>query len=403
MTSLEMFGFIPEYLIGEFVIDLYFSGCFFNVFKRYVRKSTMLFTCSPIHSWDQNDDTYVSDTKEINETMKEVKESLSVAKHEIDPVCKEWDKIKRGLHEYEYVYTSANPFKNLSELSPISRSYFKMKEMLKVFQIPVGKNAVCLAEAPGGFIQCLLETNVKEITGITLISNDYKTPYWNRMLFRERRVTFTKGISGDGDLYSLKNIFGFIQEIGKASAHLVTGDGGFDNSEDYNNQEINSLKLIYSEIFLALHIQEIGGCFICKLFDTFELETISLLYMLHTCYEKISFYKPCISRLSNSEKYVVCQGFKGYDTGMMNLMIHHFEDNQLYLDIPVSFYKDILKFTGHYCDTQIKSIEKGLEMIRNHTYLKDPTSHQISVGKQWCQTYQVSLNTKCKYLRGGLF
>jgi 23S rRNA U2552 (ribose-2'-O)-methylase RlmE/FtsJ len=342
------------------------------------------------------------DTSVITEVYdRTLREGLSSVKHKIDDVCREWDKIKRTLHDYEYVYTSANPTKNISRFSPISRSYFKMKEILRVFDIALTRDdtVTCLAEAPGGFIQCILETSVETVHGITLISEDKKTPYWNRMLCKEPRVAFHVGRSKDGDLYDFKNILGFIHELGHHTMSLVTGDGGFDNSDDYNNQERNSLKLIYSEIYLALHLQKEGGSFICKLFDTFERETISLLYVLRLCYKEVSFYKPCISRISNSEKYIVCKGFRGYETRLMNHMTHHFEDNHLHLDIPISFYNEIQDYTKLYGDQQKNSIERGLEMIHKRRYLRYPTTFQVDIAKEWCMTNNVPVNTRCQFLR----
>ena len=340
------------------------------------------------------------DTSVITETYDyKLKGELSTVKHKIDNVCNEWDKIKRSLHDHEFVYTSANPLKNVSSMSPISRSYFKMKEMSLRFEIQVeNEQVVCLAEAPGGFIQCLLETGVPMIHGITLLSDDKNTPYWNRILFKEPRVTFHEGVSKNGDLYDFKNILSYIQHFGKHTMNLVTGDGGFDNSDDYNNQERNSLKLLYSEIYLALHLQKVGGAFICKFFDTFEKETMSLIYILRLCYEEVSFYKPCISRLSNSEKYIICKGFRGYDTSLMNQLTHHFEDNQLYLDLPISFYNEIQNYNKIYGDQQKQCIEKGLYMIQSRNYSRKPTKSQICFATEWCTTYNIPINPRCHFL-----
>ena len=66
-------------------------------------------------------------------------------------------------------------------------------------------------------------------------------------------------------------------------------------NDDYNQQELNSLCLIYSEIFMALNLQKKGGTFICKLFDLFLKETIQLLYILFLSYEEIILNKPCLT------------------------------------------------------------------------------------------------------------
>ena len=62
---------------------------------------------------------------------------------------------------------------------------------------------------------------------------------------------------------------------------LVTADGGFDYSTDYNKQELSSYKLIYSEIYIALNIQKDNGSFVLKVFDIFYHKTIQLIYLLY--------------------------------------------------------------------------------------------------------------------------
>ena len=39
--------------------------------------------------------------------------------------------------------------------------------------------------------------------------------------------------------------------------------------------------------------------------NEFLKETIALIYILHQSYERVFIHKPCISRYSNSEKYIV--------------------------------------------------------------------------------------------------
>ena len=52
---------------------------------------------------------------------------------------------------------------------------------------------------------------------------------------------------------------------------IITGDGGFDFSIDYNKQEILAVRLIFTQIVYALHLQKKGGTFILKIFDTLIL------------------------------------------------------------------------------------------------------------------------------------
>jgi 23S rRNA U2552 (ribose-2'-O)-methylase RlmE/FtsJ len=332
----------------------------------------------------------------------ELSKKLGDIKKLIDEYPHMWDKVKKNIHDYEYVYTSSFYKKNIAKKIPYSRSYFKMKEMIHDFNIKLLNNNICtIAEAPGGFIQCLLEEFIDNniiINGVTLISKDKKVPFWNKKLLNHKNIKFHKGIYNNGDLYSLNNVLSMIKNIGKESCYLVTGDGGFDNSNDYNNQEYNSLKLIYSEIFLTLNIQSKGGIFICKFFDLFLKETIILIYILFLSYDNIYFHKPQMSRYSNSEKYIVCKGFKGYNKEIINKMIHNFDDNKIDMNVNKSFFEKIIEYNNLYTNKQIEYILKGIEIIEGNNIMNGPTKTQINKSLLWCKKYNVEINNDCFYL-----
>ena len=79
-----------------------------------------------------------------------------------------------------------------------------------------------------------------------------------------------------GNLYKSENIKTFHETVGKGTCDIVTGDGGFDFSLDFNKQEILSYSLILCEIITALYVQKIGGKFICKTFDLYTVATLKL-------------------------------------------------------------------------------------------------------------------------------
>ena len=246
-----------------------------------------------------------------NHKIKRISKKVMDTKQKLDHCKGGWRNVKRMIHPYEYVYSSPYKNKNVCDYLPISRSYFKMKEMYQEFMTPYTiQTAFCVAEAPGGFVESLLQQDLSMIYGSSLVSEDRDIPDWSPKILRKTRFQEIRGIKENGDLLSFENVLSIIRKIKRASIDLVTGDGGFDTSDDYNLQEVKSLALIYSEIYLALHLQKIGGCFICKLFDTFDRRTLSLIYILSKSYKHIYFYKPSMSRISNSEKYVVCEDFQ---------------------------------------------------------------------------------------------
>ena len=49
-------------------------------------------------------------------------------------------------------------------------------------------------------------------------------------------------------------------------------------------------------------------------FDTFLKSSIDVIFLLSALYEKVYIVKPHTSRAANSERYIVCLGFKLHDT-----------------------------------------------------------------------------------------
>ena len=328
---------------------------------------------------------------------------ISEEKSKIDGLEKIWNRVKKNIHDYEYIYTSPNRNRNISQIIPISRSYFKLKEMLIDSEIKMNQSTIfCMAEAPGGFIQSLLEhkVNISKIYANTLFSKNKDVPNWNHSLLNEDRIDFYPGINKDGDLCNMNNLLSYIKYIGNNAVDLVTGDGGFDYSEDYNKQEINSVPLIYSEIFLALNLLKKGGCFICKVFDIFLKPTIQLLYILTTSFCKTSIRKPNVSRLSNSEKYIVCTGYKGYNKKINNLLMRSFQKKDMSIQIDKNYQEKINQFNKIYSEIQVKQIQKGLLLIRTNKISNNPSLKQINEGILWCKKYNIPINQYCYYIRG---
>ncbi len=343
------------------------------------------------------------ETGELIETIdnQDLIELLSLNKNKIDIIADKWNKVKKMIHDYEFIYTSPNKKKNISNILPISRSYFKLKEIIKDYNIKLDNLTIfSMAEAPGGFIQELLENNINKIYANTLKINDPSVPRWNINLLNNKKIDFYTGIRENGDLTDLNNLLSYIKYIGKSSIDLVTGDGGFDYSNDYNKQEINSLPLIYSEILLALNVLKPGGIFICKIFDFFLKETINLIYILTLLFEIVYIHKPKFSRLSNSEKYLVCLNYKGYDKNINNLLIRYYKTSKLSLKIDSNFNEKINKFTNEYINKQINQINKGVKIINDNIKEQIPSELQINKAIEWCNHYDIEINTKCYYISG---
>lgn len=67
------------------------------------------------------------------------------------------------------------------------------------------------------------------------------------------------------------------------------------------------------------------GHFVVKLFDLFTPFSVSLIYLMYKCFQRISICKPNTSRPANSERYLVCKWKKPFTD---NIQRHLFEINK---------------------------------------------------------------------------
>lgn len=245
---------------------------------------------------------------------------LSTMKEKIDKYGPEWDNYKKYTNPYEFIHTII-PSKNksVSKYKPLSRSYFKMIEIINLLKLNINDEkplkSFHLAEGPGGFIEALANTrNNKDdnYIGMTIINdNDTNVPGWkksNAFLSKNKNVFIERAKDGTGDILNIEN-FTYCYEKYKNSMEIITADGGFDFSHDFNKQEVNICNLLFGQIAYAIIMQKSGGSFILKIFDSFMQHTVDLLYLLSSFYKKVYIIKPNTSRYANSEKYIVCKDF----------------------------------------------------------------------------------------------
>lgn len=323
---------------------------------------------------------------------KEEYKNLSKAKKLIDTLSNtiKWDKAKIVINPYELVYISK--FKNgITNFNPVSRSFFKMWELINRFNIfgnNNGINIACLAEGPGGFVEAMINYRMMKnngycldnINGITLKKG--KAPLWDPLIkkFGDKNINLRLGY---GNLYNPTSIRAFCKNI-NGNIHIVTADGGFNYSSDYNNQEKQSYRIIYNEVLTALTLQKRGGIFICKIFDIFQRFTVELLYILYCLYDEIHIVKLQTSRVANSEKYLVAKGFKFIGPSLLEKLYNiseNWNDNIsgfTGLNIPTEFIEELGKINSKYVNEQITSINKTIEFAKR-TDIFYPFKNEIDV------------------------
>ena len=331
---------------------------------------------------------------------------LTKSKNKINDLIDQWDNIKKNTNTYEFIHTQIPSCKfSISKYKPLSRSYFKMIEILNFFNL-IKKfdnkiNTFHLAEGPGGFIEAIayLRKNKNDsYTGITLTTQDNSIPNWNKckdIMKKYNNINLEYGIDNDGNILSPNNLRScFLKYRNKMD--LITADGGFDFSVDFNNQEKLATNLIFAEICFAILTQKKGGTFILKYFDIFHKMSIDMLYLLNCFYTTITITKPCTSRVANSEKYIVCENFKFEDTsGYFNTLYKIFSDYDLKscnitslikTDIPCIFINQVTEINYILGQSQIENINSTIDLINNNNPDKLESIKKKNIAKcvEWC-------------------
>ena len=188
-----------------------------------------------------------SDEQEYNNYIsKTLNNYLMNAKQKINKYDLMWDKYKKYVNPYEFIHSIIPEYRqSVAKFKPLSRSFYKCIEicqMLKLTDDYIYENIKCfhLAEGPGGFIEalCHIRRNPEDkYVGMTLIDDgDVNVPGWKKsqiFLNKNKNVKIDYGLTGNGDLMDPQN-FVYVYEKYKNSMNIITGDGGFDFSIDFN-------------------------------------------------------------------------------------------------------------------------------------------------------------------------
>jgi 23S rRNA U2552 (ribose-2'-O)-methylase RlmE/FtsJ len=336
---------------------------------------------------------------------------LTKVKKRINKYPEEWDNIKRITNSYEYIHTTIPHSKHsISKIKPLSRAFFKLIEICNTFDLFSEENgnikSFHLAEGPGGFIEAItyLRFNTADkYYGMTLLDQDNdNVPGWKKSLLflkKNKNVFIEKGIDETGDLYSPNN-FKYSYETYKNSMDFITADGGFDFSVDFNKQESMALRLIFTEVIYAIVMQKKNGNFVLKMFDTFLKSSIDIIFLLSSLYSEVYITKPDTSRTANSERYIVCKGFKLNDSSYLFNKLHHIlimlNNSQIdvltiqsIIDIPLpyKFKISIAEINSILGNQQIDNILTTLRFIENKERKGEKINTLRSANIQKCVTW----------------
>lgn len=325
-----------------------------------------------------------------------------------------WELLKKMVNPYEMVYTHEDPnfHPSISVIKPLSRSYFKLIEMMDVLQFfeklpkqtPKIRTAH-VAEGPGGFIQAvteLVERNKKilqQATAMTLKPTDQRVPGWRRastFLHHHREVRLHYGADGTGDIYRLENQESFIKAT-QPGVNLFTADGGFDFSINYDIQEQRAYSLLVCSATTGLRCLMKDGAFVLKMFDIFSDSSVVLIGLIASCFSEWTLYKPALSRPCNSERYFLGRGFKGAQPEVIKVLheIQAKAQQDLYPTNAAAFLTEELlgyiraHIAANTADqlAAISTAEKYA--IRPEVWYSTQLQRDFQTSLGWCQRFRV--------------
>lgn len=328
-----------------------------------------------------------------------------------------WETMKKISNPYELIFTHEAPHfpPSVAMVKPLSRSFFKMVEMLEVSQyfqsLAKQQNSIRsghVAEGPGGFIEALSERGamykkpLQKALAMTLKPNSDNVPGWRRaynFLKKHPEVVITYGSDGTGDIYHNENQQSFIEQA-SGRIHVYTADGGFDFSEDYSTQEKNVFPLLVASAKIGLQCLLPGGLFIMKLFDVFGHPTQYLLRLITSCFKDWVLYKPVTSRPCNSERYLICRGFRRCDRNVVNILaemeIQHLENK--FPDLSGGLCPWSVEEQA-YLNSHIQTFTNAQCAVIQDTFAFDKVditkfdwSTHLRYAQQWCSAFRIPGN-----------
>ena len=172
-----------------------------------------------------------------------------------------------------------------------------------------------------------------------------------------------------------------------------------------NSKEDESYKLLLGEILVILKSLNKNGHIILKVHDTFTSVTIKIVYLLITLFDEIYIYKPLLSRLSDSEKYIICKKYK-YDftdklikklSEMIEKMLKNIDSNEflndifLDIEIPNDLQNDFKFINTKLVNQQQILINEIVKYIKENNYFGDKFHEskikQIEATKWWVKMF----------------
>jgi 23S rRNA U2552 (ribose-2'-O)-methylase RlmE/FtsJ len=345
------------------------------------------------HHFIHQSKNYINDETKKFEGKKKVWNVLN----RYEPVI---DNYQQGIAEISKDY-----FKEISKVDIVNYSFYKLWEIFMYFDLidlkQDGITTAHILDNTGAFTQATMFYR-------DMFSKKSKNDKYNFINYKEGTINNIVTIDIDKKLSDDKRII-----ITKSSddikqkCDLITADGGFGEMNE-NLQEQESPTMLIFEILSAIKNLKKNGHFVCKFIETFTDITLKIISILAFLFDNIYFVKPLLSKLSSSERYVVCMNFKYGENdkelknvisileNMLDQMMKRKEGSNVVdmfsdFKIPKEIIVSISNMNVMFSNEHFRNISGIITFIRNQVYsgeeYHEKRNEQIEGTKYWTNLY----------------
>jgi hypothetical protein len=371
-----------------------------------------------------------------------IKDDLNKEKHKMDKYYSTNTTAKNFIRVtnrfYYYVDLKSGNLEDVYNAQFVTKAWLKIYELFYVFgrdqleELNKKKSnykyySFHIAEAPGAFlpsINHLIKTNYNKIEWFWF-AESFRLIYDKKMknmgdthylgdtygIINKYKDNWIFGADGDGDITSSANLRWFKHKIYSEFDRFVdfyTSDVKFIPTENfsYDDEEIYNIPVHVGHTIGAIVTLKKNGLAILKTFTFMESASVCLLYLLSGIFDNVYVTKPLASTPSNSETYIVCDGYKKNLSKIQIEKLFEYLDCLVYEDkknlclfkkedISRGFLDEIKKINSFFYNRQKYFINRNIELYEqyknkdNQTILKDSSKMRQEYASYWIKRYSL--------------
>ena len=331
----------------------------------------------------------------------DIKSNLNLAKTKLDSIYNaDPTKASKIMSAFDPFNRIKYEIAKISNAHNITNAWLKAYELICRYKLIPGKaenfRYFDNAAFPGSFILAVNHyvntlTDIKHFewkassllpSGAT--TSEYLGDTYN--LYRNYPENWFMNDMFNGDITNTNYLHYIIRKLGQnAENHfdLYSCDLGIDVSDNYNEQEKSHFKLNLCQVIFGIFTIKKGGSMVIKHYTIFEPYTLSYISLLTGLFENFYIDKPITSKRTNSEIYLICNKFIGFNMETYNiikLLVERMHSND---------FSPLI--SSDYILPQIHDIRNAMDSI--YTGQIKALQHFINIANNFNKPYNICYKT----------